>query len=193
MSDCCPPASHESCSTAEPCFSSVVLPPLALPKMELVEGPCYAEVSPDALDLLKYSQIVADPGAGAIATFTGVTRDNFQGKQVEKLEYEAYVPMAVKKLLVGNPACNLFGTLQDFCTLIQQIQITWPLLDLQEVCSTACSKWDLIKIAIAHRTGLVRVGEASVIIAASSAHRGDALEVRGSHPSHHSLKERYPA
>ena len=48
---------------------------------------------------------------------------------------------------------------------------------LQEVCQQACAQWQLIKIAVAHRTGTVAVGEPSVIIAASSAHRRDALEV----------------
>jgi molybdopterin synthase catalytic subunit len=37
-------------------------------------------------------------------------------------------------------------------------------------------RWDVRKVAIAHRTGLVPVGEASVIIAVSSAHRREALE-----------------
>ena len=36
----------------------------------------------------------------------------------------------------------------------------------------------MTKIAIAHRTGMVPVGESSVIIAISSVHRKEALEVR---------------
>lgn len=40
-----------------------------------------------------------------------------------------------------------------------------------------CSKWDLVKVAIGHRTGVVAVKEASVIIAVSSAHRRASLEV----------------
>ena len=68
---------------------------------ELSEGDrCYAEVTPGALDLGKYVALVGDDGAGAIATFSGVTRNSFQGKTTERLEYEAYVPMAAKKLLV---------------------------------------------------------------------------------------------
>jgi molybdopterin synthase catalytic subunit len=42
--------------------------------------------------------MVSDSKAGAISTFMGVTRDNFHGKKVVKLEYEAYEPMAVKEL-----------------------------------------------------------------------------------------------
>lgn len=58
------------------------------------------EVSSEPLELIKYTDFVADNGAGAIATFTGVTRDNFQGKVVQKLEYEAYGPMAEKMMEV---------------------------------------------------------------------------------------------
>jgi len=36
------------------------------------------------------------PRSGAIATFSGVVRDNSDGRQVDHLDYEAYVPMAVK-------------------------------------------------------------------------------------------------
>lgn len=58
------------------------------------------EVLPDLLQLERYTEFVADPGAGAIATFSGVTRDTFQGKNVLKLEYEAYAPMAEKVMRV---------------------------------------------------------------------------------------------
>ncbi|KAF8306194.1 hypothetical protein DL93DRAFT_2143994, partial [Clavulina sp. PMI_390] len=37
--------------------------------------------------------------AGAIATFFGTTRDNFQGKRVTRLEYQAYTPLAIKTML----------------------------------------------------------------------------------------------
>ena len=35
---------------------------------------------------------------GAVVTFLGTTRDNFQGKQVLTLEYEAFDEMALKKM-----------------------------------------------------------------------------------------------
>lgn len=38
------------------------------------------------------------PTCGAISSFAGITRDNFQGKQVNHLSYEGYVPMAEKEL-----------------------------------------------------------------------------------------------
>jgi hypothetical protein len=60
----------------------------------------FVEVTGNEISIGDISSRVKDPGAGAIATFTGVTRNVFNGKDVLKLEYEAYVPMAVKKLKV---------------------------------------------------------------------------------------------
>lgn len=39
-----------------------------------------------------------DGAVGAVATFSGITRGTFQGKIVLKLEYEAYIPMAIKEM-----------------------------------------------------------------------------------------------
>ena len=47
---------------------------------------------------------------------------------------------------------------------------------MRELVVMARERWDVVKVAIAHRTGTVAVGESSVIIAVSSAHRADALE-----------------
>lgn len=58
----------------------------------------HVEVVQHPLSLERYTGFVQDDGAGAIATFTGVTRDNFNGKRVVRLDYEAYAPMAEKKL-----------------------------------------------------------------------------------------------
>ena len=78
-------------------------------------------VTPDILDIKTISDLVADPAAGAIATFVGVTRDNFNGKRVLKLEYEAYEPMAK--------------------------------LELNKICDQIRVKWDILHIAMYHRTG----------------------------------------
>lgn len=51
-----------------------------------------------ALDLNTIANEVASTAAGAIATFSGTTRDHHNGKRVLKLEYEAYVPMAEKEM-----------------------------------------------------------------------------------------------
>jgi len=50
---------------------------------------------------------VSDSGAGAVATFTGVTRDTNRGRRVVKLEYEAYEDMAVREFeKIGAEACS---------------------------------------------------------------------------------------
>jgi molybdopterin synthase catalytic subunit len=48
---------------------------------------------------------------------------------------------------------------------------------LQELCLALQEKWQVTHIAMAHRTGTVKVCEASVIIAVSSPHRQAAIEV----------------
>ena len=49
--------------------------------------------------------------------------------------------------------------------------------EMAKICRELREKWpDVTKIAMAHRTGLCPVQEASVIIAVSSPHRKDALE-----------------
>ncbi|KAI9314258.1 Molybdopterin biosynthesis MoaE [Dichotomocladium elegans] len=56
-------------------------------------------ITGDQLPSLDFiSKQVADDSAGAICTFSGCTRDTFQGKRVVRLDYEAYVPMATKIL-----------------------------------------------------------------------------------------------
>lgn len=104
----------------------------------------FVEVRGDGLDLQKYVDFVSSDDAGAVATFSGVTRNDFRGKAVIKLEYEAYVPMAVAKL--------------------------------KELCQKMRERWEVKRVAIAHRTGVVPVRHPSVIIAVSSAHRKEALE-----------------
>ncbi|HEY8516987.1 MAG TPA: molybdenum cofactor biosynthesis protein MoaE [Candidatus Binatia bacterium] len=86
---------------------------------------------------------VADPKAGAVVLFIGMTRDNNEGRQVERLEYEAYAGMAER--------------------------------ELEKIAATARERWPIAKIAVVHRTGVVPIGMASVAIAVSSAHRGDAF------------------
>lgn len=56
------------------------------------------KVTEDALNLEKISRDVSCNSAGGVSFFVGTTRDNFQGKRVLQLEYEAYIPMAEKEL-----------------------------------------------------------------------------------------------
>jgi molybdopterin synthase catalytic subunit len=48
---------------------------------------------------------------------------------------------------------------------------------LERIADEAREQWPTVRLAIHHRTGRLRIGEASVAIAAASAHRGDAFAV----------------
>ena len=87
---------------------------------------------------------VARAGAGAILVFHGVTRDNFAGRRVTRLEYEAYPEMALAQMRA----------------IVAEAEASWP----------------GARVAISHRTGLVPVGEASVLIAVSAPHRDECYE-----------------
>ncbi|WCJ33779.1 Molybdopterin synthase catalytic subunit [Euphorbia peplus] len=50
------------------------------------------------IDLARFINYVSAPQAGAVATFSGTTRDTFDGKEVVELRYEAYVPMAIREI-----------------------------------------------------------------------------------------------
>lgn len=56
-------------------------------------------VTDQALQLQELIDFVTDPGAGAIATFIGTTRNHNEGRKVIALDYEAYPEMAEKELV----------------------------------------------------------------------------------------------
>jgi molybdopterin synthase catalytic subunit len=47
------------------------------------------------IDVPGLMELVSGPGDGAVATFTGIVRDNQDGRPVRHLEYEAHEPMAL--------------------------------------------------------------------------------------------------
>ena len=106
----------------------------------------HIKITHDVLDVGAVTSSVTDPNTGATSVFVGTTRDNFQGKTVVRLEYEAYEPMAVKEI----------------SKICQEIRVKWS---------------SVHKIAVHHRLGVVDVTEASVVIAISSPHRRESLEV----------------
>ena len=56
------------------------------------------QITDVAIDPEVLRDAVADPSAGALASFLGVTRNSFQGRDVDHLEYEAYAPMAEREM-----------------------------------------------------------------------------------------------
>jgi molybdopterin synthase catalytic subunit len=47
---------------------------------------------------------------------------------------------------------------------------------LDAIVGEACERWPVLSVVVEHRVGIVPVGEPSVAVAVSSAHRGDAFE-----------------
>jgi len=100
-------------------------------------------LSEEPLSLDEAVREVASDDAGAIATFTGTTRARSRGREVVRLEYEAYEGMAEA--------------------------------EMARIAAGLAERHGLIAVAIHHRVGVVAVGETSVVIAVSSAHRAAAL------------------
>lgn len=48
--------------------------------------------------------------------------------------------------------------------------------EMRRLAEEASSRWELLRVAMIHRTGVVSVSEASVLIGVASAHRGPAFE-----------------
>jgi molybdopterin synthase catalytic subunit len=101
-------------------------------------------ITPKPINISSVIRVVESEEAGAVNVFIGTTRNHSHGKAVVSLEYEAYVPMALKLM--------------------------------EEVEREAAKRWKVHKIAVVHRIGLVNVGEPSVVIAVSSAHRDEAFQ-----------------
>jgi MoaE-MoaD fusion protein len=99
-----------------------------------------APLSPDAI-----AAEVDEPGAGGIVIFSGVVRNQTDGRPVKFLEYEAHTAMAEAKL--------------------------------REIGRAIRARWAGVRrVAILHRVGRLEIGESSVLIAVSAAHRGDAFD-----------------
>lgn len=107
------------------------------------EGDTYQVVthplSPDVI-----AEAVDHPGAGGIAIFSGVVRNQTDGREVKFLEYEAHAPMAEAKMREIGLA----------------IHGRWP---------------GVRRVAMLHRLGRLEIGESSVLIAVSAAHRAEAF------------------
>lgn len=112
-----------------------VIPPVSggAPTFRVVDRP---------LSLDEVVAAVSGPGRGGVVTFTGDVRGESHGKRVVRLEYEAYVPMAERKLAeIGRAVGEEHGA----------------------------------AVAVVHRVGALRPGEAAVVIACAAAHRAPAF------------------
>ena len=58
----------------------------------------HVEITKNKINPSDVIELVSSPSSGATVMFLGTTRDNFDGKKVEKLEYECYESMAIKEI-----------------------------------------------------------------------------------------------
>jgi molybdopterin synthase catalytic subunit len=78
-----------------------------------VSGGDHYRVTREPLAVEPLVEAVADPEAGCVVVFIGQPRRTSRGKQVDYLEYEAYEPMAEKKLAaIGAALRAAFGVRQ---------------------------------------------------------------------------------
>ena len=101
------------------------------------EADVHARITDEPLSAEALSRAVGRPGAGAIVTFQGTTRD------VDRLEYEAYAEMAERRI--------------------------------EEILRECRGRHGLEAAAAEHRMGTVPLGEPSVVVAVSAAHREEAF------------------
>ena len=102
------------------------------------------KVVSEAIDRDAVREAVEDPGFGAVLLFEGVARNNFEGRPVQALEYEAFPEMAEA--------------------------------EMRAIGAELTARWPGARCAIVHRTGRLRIGEPSVIIAVGTPHRAAAYE-----------------
>ena len=82
-------------------------------------------------------------GDGAVVVFEGIVRDNSHGRKALYLEYEAYEPMAIRKM--------------------------------EEIGEEAKREFEIDHIGVMHRLGRLEIGETSVTIIVTAAHRRAAF------------------
>ena len=102
------------------------------------------QITHTRIDIQMVIDSVTVPESGGIDVFIGTTRSRSNDRSVTSLSYEAYEPMALRKMAA-----------------------------LEE---EAGAHWPLNRVAIVHRLGNVALGEASVVVAVSAAHRNEAFE-----------------
>jgi molybdopterin converting factor subunit 1 len=116
-----------------------------------VSGGAGVEVAADIIELvrapIRAEEIVRSlkaPEDGAVVTFDGIVRNHSGGRATLFLEYEAYEPMALRKM--------------------------------REIAGEMRNKFAIDRLAMVHRLGRLEIGETSVLIAVSAAHRRAAFD-----------------
>ncbi len=105
------------------------------------------ELTTEKLSLDALTNAVAHAGAGAIATFIGTVRDH--GVRDGQSSATSHLEYSAYEAMARR----------EMATILDEAQQRWP-----------------VRCAIAHRLGRLEIGEASVMVAVASAHRGESFE-----------------
>ncbi len=106
------------------------------------------------------------------------------GIRVQRKAFD--VAAVIQGLGAGNPAV---GAIASFIGLVRDLNDGAPVTSmtlehypgmtekaLQAIVAEANERWDLIDVAVVHRVGELRPGDAIVLVAVASAHRSDAFQ-----------------
>lgn len=109
-------------------------------------GDDWVALSAEPLPSAEASSWVVLPGCGATVTFTGTARDHAEGR----------------------PGVH---------TLEYEAYEEPALARLRALCAEVRSRWPVVgRVAVLHRTGVVELGDAAVVVAVSAPHRQEAFE-----------------
>jgi len=132
------------------------------------------EISAEPLDPASVQRRVTHASCGAVVLFTGVTRETNRGKDVTRLDYEAFAAMAGAEMgrifeetrerfgpgsAASGDGAN--GGVGGVDAALEPAALEPGALALRMLCQ--------------HRTGTVGVGEPSVVIGVASPHRDAAF------------------
>lgn len=85
---------------------------------------------------------VSSPAHGGVACFLGTVRNHHGGREVLRLDYSAYAPMAEA----------------ECARIVAEAESRWP-----------------VAVALQHRVGTLKIGDAAVAVVVGSAHRDEAF------------------
>jgi molybdopterin synthase catalytic subunit len=107
------------------------------------------ELSAEPLDPARTLARVEHPSCGAVVLFAGNARESNRGKDVVRLDYEAFAAMAASEMRVLFARCKA------------EVERGDPARRL--------------RMLVQHRTGTVAIGEPAVLVAVASPHRDAAF------------------
>jgi molybdopterin synthase catalytic subunit len=138
-----------------------------------------ADITEAPIDVARVLGDVTHPSHGAAILFLGVVRDHNEGRAVDGIRYEAYREMAEAELRRIAGDC-----------LEARAAGARRSAEADPPSSARGEEAHGPRVSLVHRIGELAVGEASLAVAVSTPHRGDAYEL--SRALLEALKRRLP-